>query len=193
VEQYPNTGQNPNSMPPQPNYPGTTPFGQPPTGAGTPPVLATPPASPRKNNRIVAAAIVVAVVVLLVIGGVVHINSATGTVKGFYDDLFSFNYTSAFARICPDKQSALKAEFDAAETALNQVKSQATFDSSKLVYTLKSGGVTTAVVAVSGTLGATLGGVKNSSPITNTDIALNASGLGWCLNVLPSAGASPNS
>jgi hypothetical protein len=190
--QYPNTGQPPYGAPPQPGYPGTAPYGQPQTGfGGAPPTLAPQP-TPRRSNRIVGGVIAGAVIVLLVVGGVIHVNGATGAVKGFFDDLFSYNFNSAFSRVCSDKQAALQSEFNTLESQLNQLKSQATFDTSGLVYKLKSGGLTSAVVTVSGNLKGTVSGTTNSAPITSTDVGLSTSGLGWCLEIVPDATSSPS-
>lgn len=177
--QYPDTGQSPYGAPPQQGYLGTAPFGQQPTGYNVPP-------RQRRNNRIIIG--VVVGVVLLVVVGIIHVNSATGMVKGFYDDLFSYNATSASARLCLDAPARFKTGVATLEYRLSPGKGQATFDLSHVVYTLTSGGLTSAVVKVTGTIT----GVANNGNVTTNPAALgnnrnesdyqvNLSGLGWCV------------
>jgi hypothetical protein len=200
MDQYPN----PYGSPPQ-GYQ-ADPYGRPdigytPPGYSPPPMLPRARAPRRRRGGVGVLVAIVALVALVGIGGVVHANAATGTVKGYYDALFSYNFDTAFAQICPDTQAAAKADFDTTKQTLGVLKGYATFDTTKLTYALKSGGTTTAKVTVTGNiiLSGSLLGITPSQPIPvssngdSTNVSLKANGLGWCIDVLPDSGTLPNS
>ena len=192
MEQYPNPSQNPYGQTPQSGQPAYSP---PPAGYSPTPPLMPAPASPRKNGRIIAAVVAVVLILAIVGAGAYHVTSATGVVKNYYNDLFSYKFDAAFSLVCADKQAALKADFDATKNAVSLAQSAATFDASKLVYTLKNSGLTSADVTVSGsmTVHVILNGstISTTSPVVgNTDTKSAASGLGWCIEGL--TGTNPN-
>lgn len=181
---YPPTGQPPYGYP-NTGYPGTSPYGMPPGAPGT---------QPRRSftGLIIAGIVIVA----LIVGTLIHVNGATGAVKSYMDDISAFDFDAAYNLICPSEQPALQASFAQTKASFAQLQSQGTYsiDTSKLGYVLKSGGFTSAVVTVVGslTVTSTVSGTTQSQtvPVTNGDVQLGLNGLGWCLYALPTSTSS---
>lgn len=181
--QQPYPGYGAGYGPAQQAYPGYSAPSQQPYGYGAP-----PPSPPKTGmsrstiNGLVAGG----VVLLLIILAVVHYNGPTGTVQGYYNDLFiSGNASDAYGRLCADAQA--QTSVSKIQAGINALKTGGTsYDISGLTYsTVDENFFGIAHVRLGGSFTVTLAGKTQTLPVTssnaNPDLILQSSGLGWCL------------
>jgi hypothetical protein len=169
-------------QPSQQPYPGYSAPSQQPYGYGTPPATAKAGLSSNAIRGLVAGG----VALLLIILAVVHYNGPTATVQGYINDIFvSGNASDAFSRLCPSNQA--KTSVSQIQRSIDTIRTGGlSYDTSGLTYTLiDENFFGTAHVRLGGTIAITFQGQTRSGPLnsnsSNSQVALQSSGLGWCI------------
>ena len=149
------------------------------TQTGTP-----APRSGRNRGLIIGGVIALGLVAL----SIFHYTGPTRTVQSFMNDFFvSGNADDAHRQLCSDTQA--KVTVSQMQDAIHLIKTLGTsVDISGLTYTLADENFFgDAHVRIGGTLSLTIGGQKQSIPLTGLSslVTLHSSGLGWCIENAP--------
>lgn len=196
--QTPDYGQ-----PAQPGYPGapTPGYGQPAQYPGQyPPSYAAPgyaapgyapPPTARRRNPILPIAIVAGVVVLaLIIGLVVRYNGPTSVSRSFVQNVFDSNASAALQQVCSGTDATKLRQELAALVALGATSAKVTANTSNLTFTITSESLSSAEVSFRGNVTApSITGQTQTTPTSGT-LALDASGLWWCVASVGNANSS---
>jgi len=175
------------AAPSQPIAPGYAP-GYP--GGPTPGYAPAPVA--KRGNSILLLSIVGGVVVLaLIIGLVVRYNGPTSVSHTFVQNIFDSNASAALQQVCSGADGTKLRQELSALVALGATGSRVTANTSNLTFTITSESLSSAAVSFRGNVTAqsSTTGQSQTTPTSGT-LALDSSGLWWCVASVGNANSS---
>jgi len=139
-----------------------------------------PPVPQRKKRHPLRIAIITVVIVLLVAAvgfGVLRYFAPVLVTQSFMSDAFNGKLSDAVNLVCPAQQTQARASSRLA----GSLPSTITIDTSHLSFSIQNEALNSATVAIGGSLDA--GSSATSVPVSY-QVALQANGLWWCINVI---------
>jgi len=143
--------------------------------------------APQQKRRGRPLLIIVVVLLVVAVGlGVLRYFGPVLVTQNFLNDVYSDKPADALNLVCPAEQAQAQSQLDA--VGLISMLG-VTIDTSHLSFNIQSEGLSSAVVAITGSISAY--GITSSN--INENVTLQASGLWWCINTNASGGSGGSS